>query len=278
MIRTSPKSNRMENWAEGTSIRTEVGITRRVAGSRRWPLAVETARSRPWASYTCCSKIHPRPASMIVLFVVGPLGVSPRGTDFQAVAGQGERALIGEARIEFRGPQRLHQPVRLDGQPGPRRASGELVVATEVNGRLLIAANPEPKQFVIAAQVEFRPGDARPRAEPQSPGTLEGKARPQSRLARRTEHRLVRHEGVDLRVVAIDGLDHLHDRRRRGQHPRLGRRRTAEPSRATRSNRPRKSPSLPRVRRATGSFGGSFPSCDYSLFQNWVPCPRLPWA
>ena len=158
---------------------TTVGMTRPLSGSRRCPLATELASNRRRASNRCCSRIQPCEPSMIVTLVTGPPGVSRMVSIRSRSLGKNVRSLVRQARIELRHAQRLDQPRRLEGQHLPRLAGGELVVAAIVHRRRLVPPHPEPEQFVVAAQVEFRAGDARFRPQPEPPRPLEGHARPQ---------------------------------------------------------------------------------------------------
>ena len=127
-----------------------------------------------------------------------------------------------QGRVELDHAERLDQPIRLDRDHLPRLAVGELVVAAIVDARRLIAFHPEPKQLIVAAQVDFRPGHGRIAQQPQPPGPLEGHIRPNGREPRHAEPSLRGREGFDPPAVPIDHLDHLFQGGRRRQHARRG--------------------------------------------------------
>ena len=73
--------------------------------------------------------------------------------------------------IEPGDAQGLDQPVRLDRNDLPRRTGGELVVPAIEDRRRLIAADPEPEELIVTAQIDF--GTEQFGAEPETPRPIE---------------------------------------------------------------------------------------------------------
>ena len=199
----------MANWAGGQLISTTVGITNVVNGSRRCPAGNGFGQ-------------QPAPGVVQMLFENPALrtvddrdlrqraaGRVEDGVDPQPVVRQEHWPLMGQPRIEFRHAQRLDQPRRLEWHHLPRLADGKLVVTAVVHGRRLVPPHPEPKEFVIAAEVEFRAGQPGFRPQAESTGPLEGHARPQRGKARPAERCPVGGKRLDLRVVPVHHFDDL---------------------------------------------------------------------
>ena len=130
------------------------------------------------------------------------------------------------ARLERHDAQRPREPRRLDGQNLPGGAGGKLVMPAEIEGRRLVALDPKPKHFVVAAQVHFRSGQRRVGTQAETPIALECHERPQGRRSAGDRHAgLAGVERLDLPTVAVDHIHHLLERRlgreRAGQRLRI---------------------------------------------------------
>ena len=73
---------------------------------------------------------------------------------------RGSGAIEDAGRIDVYNPDRGEQPRGFDRHHLADVAVGELGVPAKVNAGRLVAADPHPEQLVVAADVEFLPGDA----------------------------------------------------------------------------------------------------------------------
>ena len=123
-------------------------------------------------------------------------------------------------RPERHQTEQFGHPVGAERNQLPGGRFGVVVVAAvERHGRF-VAADPEPKQVVVATDVEFPTGDRGLGAEPEASGGLAGHLGRESRDAGHGEHRLGRHQAAHAPRVVVDGADHLLEGRLFRQGPR----------------------------------------------------------
>jgi hypothetical protein len=118
-----------------------------------------------------------------------------------------ERPLVSQCRIEIDDSEGLDQPIGFDGYPLADRTADELGVPAVVHPFGLVPLDPNPEQFVVAADVEFGSREAGFGTEPKSPWTLEYHTGAKTRHARAGEGGMLGRKRPNTAAILVDRPD-----------------------------------------------------------------------
>ena len=149
-----------------------------------------------------------------------PVRPRHRGADFDSSVGQGHGTFVLVLGPEGDQTEQFGHPVGAERDQLAGGRFGVVVMAAVERHGGFVAADPQPEQLVIAADIELPARDRRLGTEPEAPRRLAGHLRREPRDSGDRENRLGGHQAADAARVVVDRADHLLEGRLLRQGPR----------------------------------------------------------